>query len=201
MSTAPQRRPSTLAVDRAQAAARPLGAAPAPKAVVPVAKGPTAGSPVRGASAGGATSGATEARRADPRRTVQAVTARESRDNWVVLAVVGTFVAVAVVLMSMRVVTSAQQAGAREALGETFAVVHSQQADFRTTFGRYATWPELRDRGMQVGPRQSVKDWNATESHWFMSIRDLETGVICDRTGELFDESSGERPPVCRGPE
>ncbi len=113
---------------------------------------------------------------------------------------VGVFVAVALVLMSMRVVSSAQQANAREALGQTFAVVHSRQAEFRTVFGRFATWPELRDRGMAVGPRQSVKDWNATASHWFISIRDLETGVICDRTGELFDEGSAERAPVCRGP-
>jgi len=152
----------------------------------------------RGAEAGAIVRGAHDARGPQARKTVQAVGARESRDNRIVLGVVGAFVAIAVGLMSMRIVTSAQEAGAREALGQTFAMVHSEQAEFRTAFGRYATWPELRDRGMQVGPRQSVKDWNATASHWFMSIRDLETGVICDRTGELFDESSAERAPVCR---
>lgn len=125
---------------------------------------------------------------------------REERDNRVVVGMVTVFAVVAVTLVSMRLVTSNQESNAKAALGETMARVHNSQSEYRAVFGRFATWPELRDRGMQLGPRQSVKDWNADASHWFMSIRDLNTGVICDRTGELFDEAAAERQPVCRSP-
>jgi len=39
---------------------------------------------------------------------------------------------------------------------------------------------------------------NATASHWFVAIRDMDTGMICERTGELFDESPDERTATCR---
>jgi len=114
------------------------------------------------------------------------------------MSVVGAFLTIAVLMTSVRVVRSSQASRAREALGQTFARVHVRQTEFRALNGRFATWPELRERGMALEARQSVKDWNADASHWFISIRDLDTGVICDRTGELFDEASSERPAVCR---
>ncbi len=123
---------------------------------------------------------------------------RAAHDSRVVVGLVSVFVIVAVLLVSMRIIRSTDEGRAREELGQTFAQVHEQQSDFHTVFGRFATWPELRDRGVALGPRQSVKDWNATTSHWFLSIRDVETGMICDRTGELFDEGAAERAPVCR---
>ena len=53
---------------------------------------------------------------------------------------------------------------------------------------------------MVLGRRQAVLAWNADLSHWFLSIRDVDTGVICDRTGEIFDEDWTERLSACRPP-
>ena len=83
-------------------------------------------------------------------------------------------------------------------MGQTFAVVHRRQSEFRSIVGRFATWPELTEAGATLGPRQRVNGSNADASHWFVSIHDLDAGVICDRTGELLDEDSFERQPVCR---
>lgn len=115
-----------------------------------------------------------------------------------VMTLVAVFAVGAVTLMSMNVAASARETRSKEALGQTFTRVHSRQSEYRAIYGRFATWPELQTRGVAVGPRQSVVDSNADASHWFMSIRDLDTGVICDRTGELMDESADERRPVCR---
>lgn len=123
---------------------------------------------------------------------------RDSGERRVVIGVVGAFLASAVILMSMNVVSSGDESKAREKLGESFATVHNRQTEYRAIYGRFASWPELQKRGVEIGPKQTVREWNADASHWFISIRDAETGVICDRTGELFDEAATEREPVCR---
>lgn len=143
---------------------------------------------------------------AAPRRSVAAKTpapraidgSRDSGDRRVVIGVVGAFMVAAAFLMSMNAVSSGDETRAREKLGESFATVHDRQAEYRAIYGRFASWPELQQRGVQIGPKQTVREWNADASHWFISIRDTDTGVICDRTGELFDESAAEREPVCR---
>jgi hypothetical protein len=89
---------------------------------------------------------------------------------------------------------------AREALGRTFVRVYTRQTEYRTLFGRFANWSELSQRGAMLGPRQTVRSSNADASHWFLSLGDLDTGVICDGTGELFDEEPGDRRPICRSP-
>ena len=124
--------------------------------------------------------------------------AREDRDRRFVMLLSGIFAGGALVVMGMNVADSNRNSRAREALGVTFVRMHSRQAEFRSVNGRFATWPELRDNGVSLGPRQSVVDSNADASHWFLSIRDRETGVVCDRTGELLDGPIAERLPVCR---
>jgi hypothetical protein len=32
-----------------------------------------------------------------------------------------------------------------------------------------------------------------------MSVRDTSTGIVCSRTGELFDDSPLDRQPSCSG--
>jgi hypothetical protein len=38
---------------------------------------------------------------------------------------------------------------------------------------------------------------NVTASHWFVALRDGDTGMICARTGELFDDGPLDRAPTC----
>jgi hypothetical protein len=123
---------------------------------------------------------------------------RARRDRTILSVVVGGFLLFAIVLMSISVSTNANEAKAKAALDASFKTVHIHQSEFRTLFGRFATWPELSQRGVEIGPRQTVRESNADASHWFISLRDQGTGLICDRTGELFDEDSKERASICR---
>ena len=123
---------------------------------------------------------------------------RTTRDRRIVGALIGVFVLGALWLVSISVAESTRKSDARAAMGKTFAVVHRRQSEFRTLNGRFATWAELQAAGARLAPRQSVNSSNADASHWFISIRDRAAGVICDRTGELMDEDSYERAPVCR---
>ena len=123
---------------------------------------------------------------------------REDGDRKIVMLLSGIFTGAALVIMVMNVMASNRNSRAKEQLGQTFVRMHSRQAEYRSINGRFATWPELKASGVVIGPRQSVVDSNADASHWFLSIRDRETGVTCDRTGELLDGPNPERQPVCR---
>ena len=123
---------------------------------------------------------------------------RSVRDKRIVFALVGIFVIGALAVMSMSIADASRKTRAKAAMGQTFAVVHRRQSEFRSLTGRFATWPELKQRGATLRSNQSVNGSNADASHWFISIRDTEAGVICDRIGELMDEDSYERTPVCR---
>jgi hypothetical protein len=124
--------------------------------------------------------------------------AREERDRRIVMFLAGIFTAGALMLIAMNVAARNRNSRAKVKLGETFVRMHNRQAEYRAANGRFATWPELQASGTAISPRQSVVDSNADASHWFLSIRDRETGVICDRTGELLDGPVAERQPVCR---
>ena len=218
MSEKSPRRPSTLSVARAQANALPLGAP------VPVRAGADDDMTLKAGLSRGALAQAARARpvaapqpstKKDVRTMVQqpaaaprargrgpAVSAaretQDARDRSIVGVLVALFVVSMILLLTLKVRSSTQDTNARANLQETFERVHSRQNEYHTIFGRFATWPELRERGVGVGPRQRVLSWNADRSHWFLSLRDQQTGVECDRTGELFDESASERLPVCR---
>lgn len=150
------------------------------------------------ASAVPSTAGNSASRTATKAAARVAAGQRESGERRVVVGVISAFLVCAVLLMSMNVVNSSKESKAKETLGQSFAVVHSRQTEYRSMFGRFATWPELEGRGVRLSPNQTVREWNADASHWFISIRDRETGMVCDRTGELFDEDANERQPVCR---
>ncbi len=218
MPEEPVRRKSTLSVARAIALARPLGAP------LPTAGGTADDMTLRGGFARGAqpagmlrplapavsTRGARGASTIGANLRPSAVAAaareqnalvrreREDRDRTIVVVLITAFVVVVSVLMAVRIRTSSRQSASREALQQTFQHVYTRQSEFRSIFGRFATWPELKARGVGIGPRQRVLDWRADRSHWFLSVRDTTTGVECDRTGELFDEDASERLPVCR---
>ena len=123
---------------------------------------------------------------------------REEGDRRIVMFLSGIFTAGALMLIAMNVAASNRNSRAKVKIGETFVRMHNRQAEYRSENGRFATWPELEASGVALGPRQSVVDSNADASHWYLSIRDRETGVTCDRTGELLDGPVPERQPVCR---
>ena len=102
------------------------------------------------------------------------------------------------VLGSMRVAGDVREKRAREAMTGSFVKVHQRQHEFRQVNARFATFEELSSRGLRLSGRHQVRRSTADASHWYLSLRDRNTGLICERTGELTDETGTEREPVCR---
>ena len=121
----------------------------------------------------------------------------ESHERVIVTGLVAFGLAVSI-LGSMRVAGDVREARAREAMTGTFVRVHERQSEFRRVHSRFATYAELSAKGLRLPGRHQVRKSTASGSHWYLSIRDRNTGIICDRTGELTDETGRERPPVCR---
>lgn len=100
----------------------------------------------------------------------------------------------------LRISGSVRRANSESAVANTLKELHEKQITFRLLNQRFATWRELEAGGMRLPAQQLVLTSNATSSHWFASVLDRKTGVVCDKTGELMDEGPGEHQPVCRGP-
>ena len=149
----------------------------------------------RGALATARPSALPDARAGAPRTA-----AREKLERRAIFTIVGVSVLAVTILMGLRIASSNDQERARATIDQAFSRVHARQREYRSLFGRFASWPELKERGVVLGRRQAVLAWNADLSHWFLSIRDVDTGVICDRTGEIFDEDWTERLSACRPP-
>lgn len=213
MSPASDRKPSTLAAKRAIAATRPISIAAARSPVDgklsvqeiarelakrPVAPGVNA-NPSKALSARGA---------APPKEPIVATAKKFSLaakarpkgkgEQRVVFTVVVCFVVCVATLTAVRVGDNVQASKARVAIESTFKDVHLQQRNFRVLNSRFATWNELAESGATLPADQGVAASNADASHWYLSLRDRKTGVVCDRTGELFDQEADERKPVCR---
>lgn len=111
---------------------------------------------------------------------------------------IAAFGVLVMAVASLQVTGNMRTAGVESALSGTLTSVAQYQADFRAVHQRFGRWEELKERGMRLPPHQRLVKSNATASHWFVAIRDMETGMICERTGELFDESPDERSATCR---
>lgn len=133
-------------------------------------------------------------------RAVTKGAAKSEKDGQIVTSLIVAFVLVVLVVASIRVRGNMRLTKSKDAVAGTLKVVHERQSTFRLLNQRFATWRELEARGMRLPAEQSVVKSNATASHWFVSVRDSATGVICDKTGELFDEGPDEHRPVCREP-
>lgn len=193
MPSPPPRRPSMLAAEKFRAAGRPLGSMPEPR---PSA---TAGEPP--VNIGRAFSSARTSARPTPRavpgtRATSTVT-RERRDSVLVTSVVIAFVILTVGVAGVKLRQSMRVDSSRSAVTGTLTTVYEQQSAFRILNQRFATWPELRARGMRIPEEQRVIRSNASRSHWFMQVRDTGTGVTCSRTGELSDDGPFDRTPSC----
>ncbi len=131
-------------------------------------------------------------------RMVARAAAKADGDQRVVLTSIIAFLTVVGGLAIFMMVNSVKRDRAKVVMDATFVRMHTQQRSFRMINNRFASWPELKASGATLPPRQRVTASNADASHWFMSIRDQDTNLICDRTGELWDESGSERQAVCR---
>ena len=108
------------------------------------------------------------------------------------------FIVITAVGLSVRATT--MKTKSIEAVTSTLNTVYQQQATFRLLNERFASWTELERLGMRLPVDQAVVQTHTTPSHWFLSLRHTTTGVICSKTGELFDEGPNDHRPVCRDP-
>jgi len=132
-----------------------------------------------------------------PRKPTASLRNREVVERRLVIAILCVFAIAAAVLFTIttRASTAAES---QVAINQSFGKVFEQQGQFRLLNGRFASWPELESQGARLPKNQVARAWTADASHWFLSIRDTNTGVVCDRTGEIFDEDPKERQPTCR---
>jgi hypothetical protein len=135
---------------------------------------------------------------ADTPVVVPKVVPRVVTDQRVVVGLVLGFLACVTVLLSVNVRGNMRNESTRNEMTETFRSVHTQQQMFRMLNSRFATWPELKASGASLPSSESVRASKADTSHWFLSLVDARANMICDRTGELWDESPDDRTPVCR---
>lgn len=193
MASTPPRRPSTLAADKHTAATRAIGWAPDPRAPARRVEAPMTW------SARPAVSEPVDTAR--PHRGVVINNAKPAQDGHIITSLIVVFVMVVLIVSTVRVRGTMRVSKSREAVTGTLSAVHQQQSTFRLLNQRFATWRELEARGMRLPEDQAVVRSNASASHWFVSVRDGATGVICDKIGELFDEGPNDHGPVCRDPD
>jgi hypothetical protein len=132
------------------------------------------------------------------RRVAPTAVPRVVTDQRVVVGLVLGFLGCVIVLLSFNVSGNMRTEKSRTEMTETFRSVHTQQQMFRMLNSRFATWPELKATGASLPVTESVRASRADSSHWFLSLVDSRTNMICDRTGEMWDESPDDRTPVCR---
>lgn len=107
-----------------------------------------------------------------------------SERRWV--AVLSSLVVVAMVVASgFAVRSSMADTESRAQLGDAFGQAALRQEEFRARNARFANWTELSESGMRLPAELRVLSSNATSSHWYLQLRDRNTGVICARVGQL----------------
>lgn len=144
--------------------------------------------------------GSVAARPSATARTPAAVGDATRSDRLVILSMITCFLLMTAVIMWVRVGAGVRVDSSERAVSTALSRAYLAQRDYRILHGRFGSIAELQGRGFRLSPTQTVVDANATASHWYLALRDTVTGVVCSRTGELFDESDRERPPSCQRP-
>lgn len=130
--------------------------------------------------------------------TIRKLQDKAEHERNIATALLASVVGVAILLMSVGATSMIRSGTATSALNGSLSLLRTHQSDFRLLNNRFATWTELTALGVGLPPNQSVRASNADASHWFMSVMDQQTGIICDSTGELVEDMSGPAAPVCR---
>ncbi len=106
---------------------------------------------------------------------------------------VGLTLALAAVGARVTVVSASSKARMTGTLGRASL----EQMEFRAANKRFALWEELVQRGATLPDQLEVVATNASSSHWFLKVRDRQTGIACSRVGELLDAPGLAVAPVC----
>lgn len=85
----------------------------------------------------------------------------------------------------------------RERIGGALGRASLVQMEFRSNNDRFALWDELESRGLRLAADLTVVTSTATQSHWYLRLRDRRTGVTCERIGQLFDPPAKVIVPSC----
>jgi hypothetical protein len=172
----------------------PKAGAPQPRVVAGAVELPTP------ALAKSAAKSAAKTRSSATAKVVAQASTRSRNESLLVTSLLATFALLTVAVASVTVRGNMALERRTTALTGTLAQVNDRQQAFRALNRRFASWAELQATGMKVPEGQRMVQSNSTASHWFVSLRDVETGVICSRTGELFDEGPNDRAPNCTKP-
>jgi len=134
----------------------------------------------------------------DARRgTQQALSARSDRDHRVVVALLLAAVVVVIALATVTVRATVQTEAVRQRVGGTLQRTSLQQMEFHSRNQRFADWGELEARGVRLPPSLRLEASSATASHWYLRLRDVESGTSCDRIGLLTDPPGRPLLPTC----
>lgn len=127
---------------------------------------------------------------------LRAAASRSAGERWLV-AVLASSVAVAMLVLSgMAVRSSMAENRSKAQIGSTFGRAALRQEEYRARNDRFADWSELANEGMRLPAELRVLSSNATRSHWYLRVRDRNTGVVCDRVGQLL-ENPNRAPLRC----
>jgi hypothetical protein len=130
-----------------------------------------------------------------------ASTARTHRDQRVVLSLLLVAALVVLVLAAISVRASLRHDAVRTRVGGSLNRASLVQMEFHTRHRRFALWDELAERGVRLPSGLRVEASTATPSHWYLRVRDVQTGTTCDRIGLLTDPPGRPITPACKRPE
>jgi len=123
---------------------------------------------------------------------------RAQRDHRVVLTLLLAAIGVVLVLATLSVRATLRQDAVRQRVGGSLNRASLVQMEFHTRHRRFALWNELVERGVRLPAGLNVEASTATPSHWYLRVRDRETGTTCDRIGLLTDPPARPIMPACK---
>lgn len=125
-----------------------------------------------------------------PAPVVATARQRTYAERTFVLVLTAGFVGLALAFSAMQVQGMFARSRSKEVMASALEQLSQHQNNYRTLYGRFATWPELAERGERVAEGITVVQSNATESHWYVQLHDPGSGLVCDRIHELGSEGN-----------
>lgn len=126
---------------------------------------------------------------------------RTQRDHRVVMSLLLVAVIAVLVLATISVRATMRHDAVRQRVGGSLNRASLVQMEFHTQHRRFALWDELTERGERLPSGLLVEASTATPSHWYLRVRDVESGTTCDRLGMLTDPPGEPITPTCKRPE
>jgi hypothetical protein len=133
-----------------------------------------------------------------PPRNATALSQRTARDHRVVVTLLLIAVLAVLVLAGITVRATVRRDAVRQRVGGTMTRASLVQLEFHTRHRRFALWDELAERGMRLPSALEVEASTATPSHWYLRVRDVNSGLVCDRIGLLTDPPGQPMLPSCK---